>query len=80
MRKGTTGYSWSYSWSRTASTGRRAYQVLGTCFASVAFVSGVLFAHYKRVDHYGSPLEPFFGVVFGLSLPMALICLLPSLS
>jgi len=37
-----------------------------------------VFANYKRVDHYGSPLELFFGVVLGLSLPMAPIGLLPT--
>jgi hypothetical protein len=54
-------------------------RITGACFASLALTSGVLFAHYKRADHYGSPLELFFGVVFGLCLPMALICLLPYL-
>lgn len=50
------------------------------CFASMALTSGViLFGHYKRADHYGSPFELFFRVVFGFSCAMAVICLLPSL-
>jgi hypothetical protein len=52
---------------------------ISACFASVALTSGILFIHYKRVDHYGSPLELFFGVVFGLSMYLALMGLLPSL-
>ena len=50
------------------------------CFAALALTSGgLLFGHYKRTDHYGSPLELFFRVVFGFSCAMAVICLLPSL-
>lgn len=41
---------------------------------------GLLFGHYRRADHYGSPFELFFRVVFGFSCAVALICLLPSLT
>jgi hypothetical protein len=54
-------------------------RITTACFASLAFTPGVLFAHYKRADTYGSPLELFFGVVFALSLAMAVIGLLPAL-
>lgn len=54
-------------------------RITTACYVSLALTSGVLFAHYKRVDHYGSPLELFFGVVFGLSSYLALIGFLPSL-
>ena len=50
------------------------------CFAGLAVTSGILlFGHYKRADHYGSPFEVFFRVVFGFSGAMAVICFLPSL-
>jgi hypothetical protein len=55
-------------------------RITTACFASLALTSGVLFAHYKRADTYGSPWELFFGVVFALSLAMAVIGLLPSLA
>ena len=54
-------------------------RITTACFASLAFTPGVLFAHYKRADTYGSPLELFFGVVFALSLAMAVIGLPPAL-
>lgn len=54
-------------------------RITSACFASLALTSGILFVHYKRADNYGSPLELFFGVVFGLSLYLALMGFLPSL-
>ena len=55
-------------------------RLTASCFAGLAVTSGILLlGHYKRADHYGSPLEVFFRVVFGFSCAMAVICLLPSL-
>lgn len=55
-------------------------RLTASCFAALALTSGgLLFGHYKRADHYGSPLEVFFRVAFGFSCAMAIICFLPSL-
>lgn len=55
-------------------------RLTASCFAGLAVTSGLLlFGHYKRADHYGSPFEVFFRVVFGFSCAMAVICFLPSL-
>lgn len=55
-------------------------RLTASCFAALALTSGgLLFGHYKRADHYGSPLEVFYRVAFGFSCAMAIICFLPSL-
>lgn len=46
---------------------------------SLAVSSGLLWTHYRRADSYGSPLELFFGVVFVLSLALAVVGALPAL-
>lgn len=55
-------------------------RITTACLASVALTSGVLLMHYRKADHYGSPLELFFGVVFALSTALALVGLLPALA
>jgi hypothetical protein len=54
-------------------------RLTASCFALMALTSGGPFGYYKRTDHYGSPLELFFRIVFGFSGAMAVIHLLPSL-
>ncbi len=56
-------------------------RLTASCLGGLAVTSGILlFGHCKRADHYGSPFEVFFRVVFGFSCAMAVICFLPSLS
>jgi hypothetical protein len=57
-------------------------ETLGVRFvllATVAVSSGMLWRHYRRIDSYGSPLEPFFIVVFTLCAGLAAVTVLPAL-
>ena len=54
-------------------------RILFALLASVAVPSGLLWRHYRRIDSYGSPLEPFFMVVFTLCVALAAVVLLPAL-
>ncbi len=47
--------------------------------ALVAVSSGLLWRHYRKIDSYGSPLEPFFMVVFTLCVALAAVTGLPAL-
>ena len=47
--------------------------------ALVAVSSGLLWRHYRRIDSYGSPLEPLFMLVFTLSVALAAVVGLPAL-
>lgn len=46
---------------------------------SVAVPSGLLWRHYRRIDSYGSPLEPFFMVVFTLCAALAAVSVIPAI-
>ena len=54
-------------------------RILFALLALVAVSSGLLWRHYRRIDSYGSPLEPFFMVVFTLSAALAAMVMLPAL-
>ena len=57
-------------------------ETLGVRFvllATVAVSSGMLWRHYRRIDSYGSPLEPFFIAVFTLCAGLAAVTVLPAL-
>jgi hypothetical protein len=54
-------------------------RILFALLASVAVPSGLLWRHYRRIDSYGSPLEPFFMVVFTLCVALAAVVVLPVL-
>ncbi len=54
-------------------------RILFVLLVSVAVPSGLLWRHYQRIDSYGSPLEPFFMVVFTLSAALAAVAVLPAL-
>jgi magnesium-transporting ATPase (P-type) len=54
-------------------------RVLFALLALVAVSSGLLWRHYRRIDSYGSPLEPFFMLVFTLSVALAAVVGLPAL-
>ncbi len=54
-------------------------RVLFALLALVAVASGLLWRHYRRIDSYGSPLEPFFMVVFTLCCALAAVVALPAL-
>lgn len=57
-----------------------ALRLTASVFAVLALASGALyFGHYRRADHYGSPLEVFFRLAFAFSCAMAIVCFLPSL-
>jgi magnesium-transporting ATPase (P-type) len=47
--------------------------------ATVAVSSGLLWRHHRRIDAYGSPLEPFFMLVFTLCGGLAAVAALPAL-
>jgi hypothetical protein len=53
-------------------------RLLFLLLATVAVSSGLLWRHYRRIDSYGSPLEPFFMVVFTLSAALAAVSVLPA--
>jgi magnesium-transporting ATPase (P-type) len=47
--------------------------------ATVAVSSGLLWRHHRRIGAYGSPLEPFFMLVFTLCGGLAAVAALPAL-
>jgi hypothetical protein len=53
-------------------------RILFALLASVAVPSGLLWRHYRRIDSYGSPLEPLFMVVFTLCVALAAVVVLPA--
>lgn len=53
-------------------------RVIFALLVSVAVPSGLLWRHYRRIDSYGSPLEPFFMVVFTLCGVLAAVVALPA--
>jgi hypothetical protein len=53
--------------------------VLFLVLATVAASSGLLWRHYRRIDSYGSPLEPFFMAAFTLCGALAAVVALPAL-
>jgi magnesium-transporting ATPase (P-type) len=54
-------------------------RVIFALLVSVAVPSGLLWRHYRRIDSYGSPLEPLFMVVFTLCGALAAVVLLPAI-
>lgn len=54
-------------------------RVIFALVVSVAVPSGLLWRHYRRIDSYGSPLEPFFLVVFALTAALAAVTVLPAI-
>jgi hypothetical protein len=54
-------------------------RILFALLALVAVASGLLWRHYRRIDSYGSPLEPFFMVVFTLCAALAAVVVVPAL-
>jgi hypothetical protein len=54
-------------------------RVIFALLVSVAVASGLLWRHYRRIDSYGSPLEPFFMVVFTLCAVLAAVSVLPAI-
>jgi len=54
-------------------------RVLFVLLATVAVSSGLLWRHYRRIAAYGSPLEPFFMLVFTLCGGLAAVAALPAL-
>ena len=55
------------------------FRVLFVLLATVAVSSGLLWRHHRRIDSYGSPLEPFFMLVFTLCGGLAAVAALPAL-
>ena len=47
--------------------------------ATVGVSSGLLWRHYRTIASYGSPLEPFFMMVFTLCGGLAAVAVLPAL-
>lgn len=54
-------------------------QVIFALLVSVSVPSGLLWRHHKRIDSYGSPLEPLFMAVCTLCAALAAVTLLPAL-
>ena len=54
-------------------------RVLFLLLATVAASSGLLWRHYRRIDSYGSPLEPLFMAAFTLCGALAAVVALPAL-
>ena len=54
-------------------------RVLFLLLATVAASSGLLWRHYRRIDSYGSPLEPFFMAAFTLCAALTAVVALPAL-
>lgn len=54
-------------------------RVLFLLLATVAASSGLLWRHYRRIESYGSPLEPFFMAAFTLCAALAAVVALPAL-
>ena len=54
-------------------------RIIFALVVSVAVPSGLLWRHYRRIDSYGSPLEPFFLVVFALTAALAAVSVIPAI-
>ena len=54
-------------------------RILFVLLALVAVSSGLLWRNYKKIDSYGSPLEPIFMLVFTLSAALAAVVVFPAL-
>ena len=54
-------------------------RVLFALLALVTVSSGLLWRDYKKIDSYGSPLEPLFIVVFTLSAALAAVVVFPAI-
>jgi magnesium-transporting ATPase (P-type) len=54
-------------------------RVIFALLVSVAVSSGLLWRHYRRIDSYSSPLEPFFMVAFTLCAALAAVSVLPAI-
>ena len=54
-------------------------RVIFALVVSVAVASGLLWRHYRRIDSYGSPLDPFFMVVFALTAASAAVSVIPAI-
>ena len=54
-------------------------RVLFALLALVAVSSGLLWRNYKKIDSYGSPLEPLFMLVFTLSAALAAVVVFPAI-
>jgi hypothetical protein len=54
-------------------------RILLALLALVAVSSGLLWRHYRRIDSYGSPLEPIFMLVFTLCVALAAVVGFPAL-
>jgi magnesium-transporting ATPase (P-type) len=54
-------------------------RVLFLLLATVAVSSGLLWRHHKRIDAYGSRLEPIFMAAFTLCAALAAVVALPAL-
>src|SRR5688500_1885174 len=54
-------------------------RVIFALVVSVAVPSGLLWRHYRRIDSYGSALEPFFMVVFTLCAALAAVSVIPAI-
>jgi hypothetical protein len=46
---------------------------------TVAASSGLLWRHQRRIDSYGSPLEPLIVVAFTLCAALAAVTLIPAI-
>ena len=54
-------------------------RVIFALLVSVAVSSGLLWRNYKKIDSYGSPLEPLFMLVFTLSAALAAVVVFPAI-
>ena len=54
-------------------------RVLFALLALVAVSSGLLWRNHKKIDSYGSPLEPLFMLVFTLSAALAAVVVFPAI-
>ncbi len=54
-------------------------RILFALLALVAVSSGLLWRHHRRIDSYGSPLEPIFMLVFTLSAALAAVAVFPAI-
>ncbi len=54
-------------------------RILFALLALVAVSSGLLWRNYKKIDSYGSPLEPLFMLVFTLSAALAAVVVFPAI-
>jgi hypothetical protein len=59
--------------------GGETLRMVFVLLATVAVSSGLLWRHYRRIAAYGSPLDPFFMLVFTLCGGLAAVAALPAL-